>query len=171
MAPVLRYGTTARALHWISAAVVLVVLPLGLLHDALKPVNVMPLHKGLGLTLLLIAPLRLAWRITHRAVFPSLAGPVLQRVAATVHGLLYLLLLALPLSGWVIASAGSYPLRLAGLFDWPKLAVAKGDRLLALAREVHALGGWLLAGLLLLHLAAALWHHFVRRDGVLRRMV
>lgn len=171
MTIVTRYGGGARALHWITAAVIFVVLPLGLLHDALKPFNVMPLHKGLGLTLLLVGPARILWRVTHRTVFPPLASPLLERAAAAVHGLLYLLILAMPLSGWVIASAGTYPLRLLGVVAWPKLAVAKGDAILGLAHEIHELGGWLLLGLIAVHAGAALWHHLHLRDGVLRRML
>lgn len=171
MAMAERYGTGARAFHWVIALVILVVLPLGLLHDALKPLNVMPLHKGLGLTLLLLAPARLLWRLTHRLVFPPLPNALMERAAGVVHGLLYLLILVLPLTGWIIASAGTYPLKLLGVIDWPKLAVAKGDPILGPAHEVHELGGWLLLVLLAAHIGAALWHHFRLRDGVLRRML
>ncbi|HEY6870736.1 MAG TPA: cytochrome b/b6 domain-containing protein [Novosphingobium sp.] len=171
MALVERYGAGARVFHWVVALVILVVLPLGLLSDALKPLNVMPLHKGLGLTLLLLAPLRLAWRVTHRIAFPPLDNPLLERAAGAVHALLYLLIVIMPLSGWVIASAGTYPLRLLGVIDWPKLAVAKGDPILGAAREVHELGGWALLALLAAHIGAALWHHLHLRDGVLRRML
>jgi len=166
-----RYGRGTRAFHWITAALVVVILPLGLLHDAVKPLNVMPWHKGLGLALLLIVPLRLLWRLTvHTVVFPE-TSPILRRSAAAMHASLYVLLLAMPLSGWIIASSGSYPLHLLGLVNWPKLAVAKGDPLVSLAREVHELGGWLLLVLLTGHIAAALWHHVHLRDGVLRRML
>lgn len=167
-----RYDAVARALHWAIAVLILVNLPLGLLHDALKPVNVMPMHKSLGLTVLVLSVVRIVWRLLHPA--PPLPGrlSMAQRSAATtVQGLLYILMLALPLSGWIFTSAGKYPLRIFNLFNWPKLALEKGSALEHLAHSGHAFGSWAMLILVVGHAGAALWHQFCLRDGIFRRML
>lgn len=85
--------------------------------------------------------------------------------------LLYGLMLAMPLSGWIMASAGKYPLTWFGLFDLPKLPVTRADPLYELGHEGHEILGWVMLALVIFHVGAALRHHFVLRDNVLQRML
>ena len=166
-----RYDSVARLLHWAMAALILTALGLGLLHDALKPMNVMPLHKSLGLSVLMLAVVRILWRLTHRAPpLPAHIPPAQRAATGAVHGLLYLLMLAMPMSGWATASAGKYPLSYFGLFAWPKLAVTKGSAAAGAAHQAHGVGGWLMLALVAGHIAAAIWHR-MRRDGIMERML
>lgn len=169
--PVTRYNATARTFHGIIAVLVIANLALGLLHESLpKDWAVIPLHKSLGLTVLAASVLRLAWRFTWTA--PAYA-PAIARwdvaVARVVHALFYGLLVLLPLTGWIMSSAGPRPLAWFGI-PVAKFAVAKGSPLAGAAHEGHELLGYLLLALAVLHIAAALRHHFILRDGVLRRM-
>jgi cytochrome b561 len=126
-------------------------------------------HKWLGLTVLALMVIRIAWRATH-APPPSLVVQRWQRWAAhTVHALLYLLLFALPLSGWLMNSAAGFPLTWFGLFRVPPLMERDREAFEALedVHETLALGVLLLAAV---HVAAALKHALIDRDGTLGRM-
>lgn len=168
-----RYNRGAQALHWTIAALVIANLASGLLNDALEDViRLIPIHKSIGITVLGLTLARIAWRFTWRAP-PHPAGIRGLEIAAAkgVHLMFYGLMLAMPVSGWIMASAGKYPLNWFGLADLPKLAVARTDPAYLVAREAHELLGWLFVALAILHIAAALRHHFLLKDNVLRRMM
>jgi cytochrome b561 len=168
-----RYNHVARTLHWIIAALVMGNIAGGLLHETLEHVvNLMPLHKASGMTVLALSLVRVAWRLTWRApAHPAgMSGPEVLAAKAT-HVLFYGLLLAMPMSGWIMASAGKYPLSWFGLFDLPKLPVTREDPLYDIAHEGHELLGWVFLALAVLHIGAALRHHFLLKDNVLRRML
>ncbi|GGC11303.1 cytochrome b [Novosphingobium endophyticum] len=167
-----KYNRGARALHWIIAVLVIINLALGLLHDPLeKVVQLIPLHKSIGLTVLILTLGRIGWRLSWtRPPWPGSVTPFERGVAVTTHFLLYVLMLALPLTGWVFSSAGKYPLTFFGLFPWPKLPISKDNPLAGLAHEVHEVFGFVMLGLVVLHVLAALRHHFLLKDRVLRRM-
>jgi cytochrome b561 len=161
-----KYNAGARALHWIIALLILANLASGLLHLAI------PIHKAIGLTVLALSLARLGWRFMWTA--PAYPASMARReiaAAHAVHGVLYVLMIAMPLSGWVMASAGKYPLSWFGLFAWPKLPVAKDGGLYAIGHGFHGTGGWVLLALVAGHVAAALRHRFVLKDGILRRML
>jgi cytochrome b561 len=168
-----RYNRTARALHWIIAVLVIGNIAGGLLHDTVKDtINLIPLHKSAGMTVLALTLVRIGWRFTWRApLHPASVGRLEVAAARGVHMLFYGLLLAMPLSGWIMASAGKYPLTWFGLLYLPKLAVTREDPAYLVGREVHGTLGWLFAALVVLHVAAALRHHFILRDRVLERML
>lgn len=168
-----RYNRTARTLHWITAVLVIANIAIGLLHEPLEDVvRLIPLHKSIGMTVLGLTLARIAWRFTwHAPPLPRGTHPREAFVAKAVHALFYVLLLAMPVTGWIIASAGKYPLEWFGIIDLPKLAVSRSDILYELGREGHELLGWLFLALAILHIAAALRHHFLLRDNVLRRMM
>jgi len=168
-----RYNQVARALHWIMAVLVIGNLAGGLLHDALEDVvNLMPVHKAVGMSVLALAVVRIAWRFTYRApAYPEEMGALARLAARGVHVLLYGLMLAMPLSGWIMASAGKYPLTWFGLVDLPKLPVTRADPLYDIGHEGHEILGWVMLALVILHVGAALRHHFVLRDSVLQRML
>lgn len=167
-----RYNAGARMLHWGIAALIVFNLASGLLHDPLEGVvALMPVHKAVGITVLVLSVMRIAWRLAWTApAYSASLGAVEIAAARAMHVALYVLMIALPVSGWVIASAGKFPITWFGLFEWPKLAVTKGTAVYGGAHEFHEIGGWLLLVLALGHAAAALRHHFVLKDGTLRRM-
>ena len=178
-----RYSAVAILLHWASALGVLVLIGLGLTmtHAVLAPLRQFQLyqwHKSVGITVLVLTALRALWRLTHRPP-PHPAGmPARERrAAAAAHHLLYLLLVGLPLTGWAVVSLSPFniPTVLYGLVPWPHLPLAPlltdpaGAE--GLLKALHASGAWILTALLVLHVAAALRHHLILRDGVLGRML
>lgn len=168
-----RYTRVAILFHWTIAAMILFNLWLGLFHDSLpREWKVMPVHKAMGLTILVLSLARLAWRLTNPPPPLPLGTPRWERVIATVtHRAFYVLMIALPLTGWAMASGGDprRPLDWFGLFPIPYLPV---DRATAgLGHDAHGVLGTLMTALVALHIAAALRHHFVRRDGLLGRML
>lgn len=168
-----RYNQVARLLHWLMAALVTGNILGGLLNDSVKDtVNLIPLHKSIGLTVLVLTIARIAWRFTWQAPPYPPAMEAWQIMAARgVQGAFYGLMLAMPLTGWVMASAGKYPLTWFGLFDVPKLAVARDSALYLTSRQGHEVLGYLFAALVAVHVAAALRHHLILKDRVLERML
>jgi cytochrome b561 len=168
-----RYTSVSRALHWIMAVLIIVNLVLGIGHDALpKDWAVMPVHKSIGLTVLALTLARLAWRLGHRPPLLPAAMPGWEKTAAhATHFVFYAFMILVPLTGWIMTSAGTRPLNWFFLFDVPKFAVTKGDILVGISGEGHELMGFAWAALIILHIAAALRHHVVLKDNVLRRMM
>lgn len=168
---VTRYNRTARTFHAILALLVIVNLALGLLQERLEDtVNLTPLHKSIGLTVLFLSLARIGWRLTWKTPdYDSLLKRFDLLFAKIVHGVFYALMLILPLTGWIVASAGKRPLDWFGI-PFPKLAVEKGSQLAEVGYEAHEILGFVMLGLVVLHIAAALRHHFILKDGVLRRM-
>jgi cytochrome b561 len=170
---VIRYNRGARIFHWLIAVLVILNIILGLFHDPLGEIApVMPFHKATGILILALSLGRIGWRFAHPA--PPLPADVRgwQRTAAHLnHFAFYALMLLMPLSGWIMSSAGPRPISFYSVFDVPKFAVEKGSPLAGVAHEGHMILGYLFAALVVLHVAAALRHHFVLKDQLLRRMV
>jgi cytochrome b561 len=172
-----RYTVTAQALHWVVAALMFLVVPIAWVmmnmeHAAKLRDTLYMLHKSIGLTILLLVAVRLAWRAAHPAPpLPGNFGRVQSGLAFASHWLLYLVLLGMPISGYLLSNAGGYPVALFGTFEVPN--VVPHSRSLAEAADwVHvAIGQWLVYALVLLHIAATVFHAAVRRDGVLARML
>lgn len=165
-----RYSRVARALHWGMGLLIVANLAGGLLHDLNKDL-IMPLHKATGILLLGLALLRIVWRMMHPApALPADTATWERAVASFTHAILYALMVLIPLSGWVMASAGRWPISFYGLFDVPKFHVLKDSPLAEAAHEGHEIMGFLMIALLVLHIVAALRHHFVLKDGMLARM-
>ncbi|MHC1480257.1 cytochrome b [Frateuria aurantia] len=169
-----RWGAVARIFHWVMALAIIVNGVWGLLMVAMAPsmskIQVFALHKSIGLTVLALGLLRLAWRLFdhHPAAEPA---PRWQQLAATLtHAGLYGLILAIPLSGWWFNSASGYPLQWFKRFNLPALGARNTD-LAATAKNVHEYLFWLLVLVLVLHVGAALKHHYLDRDNTLLRML
>ena len=169
-----RYTRTAIALHWLIAIVVIGQIALGFWMQEIPKqpvgprVNAFNLHKSIGLTVLMLMVVRLAWRATH-APPPPVAMPAWQERAARLsHWLLYACLFVQPLSGYLGSVFSGYTVRYFGLVlpAWAD----KNAMLKDVLSDVHAITGWILIGAIALHVAAALKHHFVDRDGLLHRM-
>lgn len=167
-----RYTTVAVWLHWLIAVLIIANITLGIFSDPLGKLisGLMNIHKSIGLTVLALSVIALIWRITHRPPsMPSSMSPGMQRAAKAMHHILYVLMVLLPLSGWIMSSAGPRPLNWFNVFDVPKFAVERGDAIVTAAGFHGELG--LIFGLLAVgHIGAALWHHFVRRDQLIARM-
>jgi cytochrome b561 len=170
------WSTPIKLLHWLLALAVIAIAALGIYMkygdaSAVGKIRLYALHKSLGLTVLALALLRLAIRIVDRRRPLSPPMPRWQHAAATVsHVLLYLVLIGMPLTGWLYNSASGFPLQWFGRLQVPALA-ARDPELKALAGGLHAAGLWLLVAVVALHAGAALRHHFVDRDNVLRSML
>jgi cytochrome b561 len=167
-----RYSGVSIALHWLMAAVIVIAFALALGTDAFprdwKPV-VVEVHKALGLAVLGLLALRFAWRLMNPPPPLAEVTPLVQRASQLGHLGLYVLMVAVPVIGIVYTFWRGQPLHL-GLFDVASPFAA--DRPTARQyREIHEFAAYALIGLAGLHAAAALWHHYIRRDGVLRRML
>jgi cytochrome b561 len=168
------YTPVARALHWATAALVLPMVPLGFVLLDLPPGRIQnvafDVHRSIGVVLFPLVLARLLYRMKHPAPPLPPTMPRWQAGAAhAVHGLLYLLLLANPLVGWWGTSAYGAPINVFWLFELPPL-VAKDEGLGKAVLYWHSWVGIALATLVVVHIGAALQHHLVQKDGVLRRM-
>lgn len=172
--PVENYTRTAVGLHWIIAGLIACNFSLGLVVSDLpfspKKLEWLAYHKWLGITLLALLLLRAMWRLLHRP--PALPPmPAWQQFGAKLsHGLMYTLMFVIPLSGWTFSSANGYQVVYLKLIPLPNL-VAKNKLLAETLGDIHASFAWLLFYVLLLHVAAALKHHFLDHDETLRRML
>lgn len=177
--PQKRYSRVAVLLHWLIAAAILLNIVLGVSAARIEDEEVhrvlLDIHKPLGVTVLALSLVRLAWRLTHRPPRLTHAVPAWQRAAATaVHALLYVLMIALPLTGWWLSS--SVPTRHAiswlGLFDIPFLPAPRGMSMQAIGQthDAHVALAYILIALFALHIGAVIKHHAIDRFPILRRM-
>jgi cytochrome b561 len=169
------YTRTAIALHWLAAALILANLAFGLYLAGLPlspaKLHYLPWHKWIGVTVLLLSAARLAWRQGHPApALPASMGETEQRLARLSHALLYVLFFAAPLTGWLFSSAAGIKTVYLGLVPLPDL-LPKDKALAAVLRAAHQWINYSMAGVIAVHVAAALKHHFHDRDDVLRRML
>jgi cytochrome b561 len=176
MMPAERYGNFAILLHWLIAA--LIVANIGLAwsldnfdhHDPIRP-RLLAIHKSIGMTVLVLAAFRLAWRWLHPVPALPETLPRWQRIGAlTTHGVLYALLFVMPVSGLIDAAAFTEPVDYFFLFKLPTI-IPHNEPLGHAAFAVHQAAALLLYALLLAHAAAALFHHYWLKDGILRRML
>ena len=170
-----RYGGVAQLLHWTVVVLVICQFVLGFTASGM-PISMQRLvilvrHKSIGMTILVLALARLGWRAFNPAP-PLPAGmPGYQKVAAHLsHVLLYFLIIAMPIVGWITSSASHLTVTWFGLFAFPNL-VGPDVQLAKLAKATHAAMAWTLLAVASLHALAALWHHFKLKDNVLLRML
>ena len=169
------YTDTAIALHWLIAFLILATLPLGVYMSNLPlspdKLKFYSWHKWIGITLLMLAVLRLLWRAKHMP--PRLPDPMprwQRRASHAVHFLLYALLFAVPLSGWTMSSAKGFQTVWFGMLPLPDL-VGKDKALGQLLTTLHQGLNLVLVALIATHVAAAVKHHFIDRDATLRRIL
>lgn len=169
------YTRTAVYLHWLVALGLVGTFALGLYMPdlALSPtkLKLYSWHKWAGVSLFVLVLIRLGWRLSHAAPpLPASVPVLLRRVSRLTHGLMYGLMLVIPLSGWLMSSAMGFQTAWFGVLPLPDLLAkdeALGERLLMLHQSLN----YSLLALVLLHTGAALKHHFIDRDQVLRRML
>ena len=170
-----RYGATAQALHWIVAGLIVTQyvlakmaahLPLGARKLAL-----LAEHKSVGMTVLILAVIRLAWRLRNPPPpLPTDTHHVERLLARVAHASIYVLLFAMPLSGWLMSSAKNYSVSWFGVFTWPNL-IEPDEAAFGFFRALHHQLSNLLFAIASLHILAALKHHFWNKDDVLVRML
>lgn len=174
-----RYSTPAIALHWLLALAILGSMALGWYMSGLKfsplQLKLYNWHKWAGITILALSLLRLVWRLTHRP--PALPARIEQampswqlRAYHATHHLMYLLFLAVPLMGWAYSSMAGFPIVWFGVLALPDF-VAVDKEFAKQIKPLHAILAYTLLALVALHVAAAIKHHFVDRDGLLARML
>ena len=167
------YGKIAIGLHWVMAFLLICLLVLGLymvrLPIGLEKLKLYGWHKEYGMLALMLVIVRLTWRLANKT--PYLNIPLLEKIAArTVHWLFYVFMFALPITGWLITSAAGLPVSFFGLFVLPNL-VSSDSQSIAFYEQIHQWLGYGLIATFFLHTAAALKHHFINKDDILRRML
>lgn len=170
-----RWGVVSQSFHWLIVLLLLAQGTVGLLMGDMArgpdKITVYAFHKSVGLTIFALALARLLWRLHAGRPAPVAGMPRWQEQAASLmHGALYVLLFAVPLSGWVMNSAAGFPLQWFGLFNLPSIA-PHGHDLHELTEDLHEWLFWVLVALAAAHAAAAIYHHVFQRDATLARML
>jgi cytochrome b561 len=170
-----RYGAAAQIFHWVIAALIVTQFVLGRMALPLPlgahKLALLARHKSVGMTVLMLAVGRLLWRLRHPAPpLPTGMKPWERAVAHASHVAFYVLLFAMPLTGWMMSSAKNYSVSWWGLFTWPNL-IGKNEAAFNFLRATHDTLSGVLFAIAALHILAALKHHFWDRDDVLLRML
>ena len=167
------FGVVSIVFHWVMAILLITLLALGLYMTSL-PINPDTIelygwHKELGMLVLMLVIARSIWRVSN--VIPRLALPWWEALAArVVHYLFYVFMFALPITGWLMSSAAGFPVSFFNWFIFPDL-ISPNPNLMKLLEQIHE---WLAYGLIAttcLHILAALKHHFIDKDDIMRRMM
>jgi cytochrome b561 len=169
-----QYGPTAKVFHWLVAALLVVQYPIGWLmpdvHRGMKPGTAMTFHVSIGLTILVLIVLRFGWRLTN-PVAPESSLPPWQRLSSeVVHWLLYFLVLATTIAGWLFASFRGWSISFFYIVPMPMLAsdnAAAGKAIDGLHQAME----WALLAVIGIHVASALIHIFIYRDRIMQRML
>ncbi len=168
------YGIISKLLHGLLILLIFTQFSLGLsfsyVNQAVFP-TLMMYHKSVGFTTLMVSVLFLLWRLMSiKPDWPSTMLRYEQWLARLVHALLYLLIIVMPLSGWIMSVAAGYIPSYFGWFAVPFPGVGFNKALAAVCSEVHEIAAWSFAGLLILHILGALKHHLLDKNNILRRM-
>ena len=174
MTAAVRDSTPAIVLHWLVALLIFAGFPLGLymVDLPLSPdkLKLYSYHKWIGVSVFLLVAIRLGWRLTHTP--PALPGDIAvwqRRTSAVAHGVLYALMIVIPISGWLMSSAKGFQTVWFGVLPLPDL-LEKNRALGDLLAEVHETLNFILLAWVLLHVGAAFKHHFIDRQPFLQRM-
>jgi cytochrome b561 len=170
-----RWGAVAQFLHWLIVVLIIVQVVLASIADELplgsRKLGMLARHKSVGITILALAVIRLAWRwMNSTPPLPDTLKPYERVLARFTHAALYVLLFAMPLSGWTMSSARGFPVSWFGFIQLPDL-VPKSKPLFEFLLQTHDVLAIMLGLVVLLHVAAALKHHVIHKDDVLRRML
>lgn len=169
------YGAIAKSLHWIVALLIVCLWCVGtymveLTAGDTNRTTIYGLHKTFGMIVLMLAVIRVCWRVYDRLPQNASPNPVIMFFAHLVHLLLYIMMFIMPLSGWIMSSAAGYHPTLFGLYTFPAIA-QKSKEVGAYFHEMHEYGATILLVLFGLHVAGALFHHIILRDNALKRML
>jgi cytochrome b561 len=169
------YGSIAKLFHWLMAILIIGLIIIGLIMadmdtspDKLKLIGN---HKAIGIIVLFLAVLRLVWKMRNQSpLMPNSLKQWQMKAAKGAHLLLYFFMFAMPLSGWAMSSAAGYPVSVFGLFTMPSL-IEPSNELREFFGEMHEIMAFGLIATITLHVGAALQHHFIYKDNILRRML
>jgi cytochrome b561 len=173
------YNAVAKFLHWVIALAIVGMLALGWIMTSMpnapSKFALFQWHKSIGITILLLSLFRLIWRLMHKAPPLPVTMPDWEKFAAqATHFLFYVLMIGMPLTGWIMVSASPIPTILYGVVPWPNLPVLPDlENKRAIGHffgGAHGFAAYILAALLVLHIGAAWKHHLFNRDDVLLRM-
>jgi cytochrome b561 len=168
------YGAVSKSLHWLLFLLLLAQYLVGefMPHIGGKTLDegLVAWHLSLGAAILFFLVVRLGWRMTHPVGFPATLPLWEQRSALLTHWTLYILLLVIVVLGWAAANFRGWDLTLFGAVTLPPLA-AKGTKWAHTAGDVHVWLVYVLLGVIALHVLAALYHYFIKRDGITQRML
>lgn len=169
------YGSVAKTFHWLMFLLVAGLLAAGFIMEGMElgpdKIRLYGLHKSIGIAVLALALLRLTWKAVNIA--PPLPGTMRKFdkfAAQAMHWLLYAMMIAMPLSGWLMSSASGFSVSVFGWFTLPDL-IAPDKETAKLLRAVHGWAAWGIIAMVTLHAGAALLHHFYYKDNVLKRML
>jgi cytochrome b561 len=177
-----QYGAVAKWFHWITVILIAIALPTGFVikfitgdAEGAYKMGFYAIHESAGLTVLVCAILRLLWKATHKAPpHPPELPPAMRIAAAATHHLLYAMLIIQPLLGFFATNAWGFPLQgqtaYLGFIDLPKF-MDTSEGLANALQWLHTIGGYLFLVLLIAHVGAAIFHHAIRKDGTLMRML
>jgi cytochrome b561 len=173
--PPTRYSAVAKTFHWLIAGLIVTQFVLANLEDDLpisaRKLALLARHKSFGMTVLMLAILRLLWRLKNPPPeLPAAMTPLERNIARASHIAFYVLLFAMPITGWMMSSAKNYSVSWFGLFTWPNL-IGKSEAAFDLLHATHETLSDVLLAIAVLHILAALKHHFWNKDDVLRRML
>ncbi|MEQ1705258.1 MAG: cytochrome b [Rickettsiales bacterium] len=169
------YGVIAKIFHWLMAVLIIVLLAVGLImadmENSPDKFKLIAIHKEVGIVVLFLASLRLSWKILDVSpLLPDSLGKMAKLGAKLGHFGLYVLMFAMPITGWLMSSAAGFPVSMFGFFVMPNL-IAPDKEFSHDMNELHEILAWILMGLIALHIIAALLHHFYYRDNTLIRML
>lgn len=170
-----QFGAIAKCLHWLIALFILAMLLIGLLSSFEQlgdfRFTLITIHKSLGLTILMLMIVRLLWRyINPPPPYPNSINAFEKRLAHFSHMLLYVAIFAIIVVGWSMSAFGGHQTHFWGLFN-VTLPLPENKSLEAIGGTIHLSLAWLIAALLLLHISAAFFHHFHKKDNILKRML
>jgi cytochrome b561 len=169
------FGVVAKAFHWVMAVLIICLLAIGLtmanMENSPDRFKLIGWHKEFGIVALFLVCLRLGWKALNVSpMLPDTIGKIAKLGAHLSHTAVYILMFAMPITGWLMSSAAGLPISMFGLFAMPDLI--EPDREFGrYMRELHGIFAWTLIGFITLHILAALLHHFYFHDNVLRRML
>ncbi len=169
-----QYDAVARSFHGIMAVMMIGLLAAGLYMSDLDPSpqkwQIYGIHKALGITILALVVLRILWRAGNQPPSPLPSQAAWEhRLSKLIHFLLYFGMIAMPVSGYIMSSAGGHDVSIFGLFNLP-LIIEKNEQTGEIAKEIHELGGNALIAAIVLHTLGALKHYFIDRDSTVHRM-
>jgi cytochrome b561 len=170
-----RWGSIAQLFHWTIVALILVQLVLAIQYNTASGLSVklgkIAQHKSVGITIFVLAVLRLAWRLMNPVPpLPDTLKPYERVLAHLTHFALYAIILVMPITGWIMSSARNFPVSWFGFVQLPDL-VGPNKALYEAMHETHDILAGTLIAVAVLHILAALKHHFILKDHTLRRML
>jgi len=170
-----KYNCVAKLLHWSIGLLIIGLLAVGLYMEGLDysegKMKLYGLHKALGVIVIALMLLRVFWRIASHYPKSLSTHKIWEKILSKiVHGALYVMAFSMPLSGWAMSSSYGYPVSMFGLFELPML-VEKNEVRGEWFAQIHALGGWAMIGVIVLHVAGAIKHVVIDKDDTLKRML